>query len=374
MIEKRYGESAPWSVGVEEELMIVDRETLEQAPGVAALVGGAERLDLPGRMKTELFASVVELNTGICSSVEDAVDAVAALRVAAAELAERNGLLVAAAGSHPTSAAEEQEVVPEERYVEFVEYAGVSARRQGVQGLHVHVGMPDAKTCFDALERVLPWLPLVLALSANSPYLDGRESGLASARAEILALLPRSGAPPALGSHEGFESFVERLQAAGVVKEYTQIWWDARPHPRFGTLEIRMPDQPTRLHLTAAFAALLQALCVWAAEERPAGTADRGIYAENRWAALRFGPRARLVHPLGGGAATVPELAAELLDRLGETLRRLRTVDLVAALVAEACEGDRQLEIGRARGLRAVTEELVDRTLRSAEEWSSGRR
>ena len=160
-------------------------------------------------------------------------------------LAEERGLRLAAAGSHPTSRPEDEEIADEARYAEFVDYAGVSARRQGVSGLHVHVGMPSAEACFHALEGVLPWLPVVLALSANSPYLAGQETGMQSNRAEVLAQLPRSGAPPAFASYEDWEAFVDAFARLGIGADYTRFWWDIRPHPTFGTLEVRMPDQPT---------------------------------------------------------------------------------------------------------------------------------
>ena len=222
----------------------------------------------------------------------------------------RRGLAIAGAGTHPFARPEEQPVVQEERYTSFVEYAGISARRQGVQGLHVHVGMPSRDACWQALEGILPWLPLVLALSANSPFLAGEATGLASNRAPILAELPRAGAPPALGSYDGWEAWVERLVELGVTADYTRIWWDVRPHPRFGTLEIRMPDQPTRLERTVALVALVQALCARALEAPPPGACDRGHYAQNRWAAARFGPRAELIHPDATRALRAPELWA----------------------------------------------------------------
>jgi carboxylate-amine ligase len=199
----------------------------------------------------------------------------------------------------------------------------------------------------EALEAVLPWLPLVLAVSANSPYVARRETGLASARAEILSLLPRSGAPPVFDSYAEWEAFAERLLALGLADEYTRIWWDVRPHPRFGTLEVRMPDQPTRLQDTAALAGLVHAL-VRSSEAGPA--ADRGAYAENRWAAFRFGREARLIHPDGTRLATVPELLDEVVARVGSA-----AVDPVLELDQA---GD-QLELGRTSGLGSLCERLV---------------
>src|SRR6266508_4407656 len=186
-IEAHFGESPPWSVGVEEELMVLDAESLALAPRAAELIEASEAVALPGVLKSELFASALELNCGTCASVPQAHDALRELRRAAVELAEERGLRLAGAGTHPFSRPKDQEIVPEDRYTEFVAYAGISARRQGVNGLHVHVGMPSAEACFHALEGVLPWLPVVLALSANSPYLAGEETGLMSNRAEVLA-------------------------------------------------------------------------------------------------------------------------------------------------------------------------------------------
>jgi carboxylate-amine ligase len=362
LIEQRFGESTPFSVGVEEEVMILDAETLALAPEVELLIAESEKVELPGRLKTELFASVVELNTDICNSVGGAHDALHELRRAASRIAEENDLRIAAAGSHPFSDPEQQQIAADARYKEFVGFAGVSARRQGVSGLHVHVGMSTAEACYATLEGILPWLPLVLALSANSPYMAGRATGLASNRAEVLAQLPRAGAPPAFGSYGAWESFVERLIGLGLADDYTRFWWDVRPHPRFGTLEIRMPDQPTSLAVTAALSALLQALCAWVDVEQ-ARPAERGDYAQNRWAALRFGTGAELIHPDGTRLVPAPELARELFELVGPAAEQLATTDELAALDPSTCEGERQLEIGEREGLKAVCANLVQRTL-----------
>jgi glutamate---cysteine ligase / carboxylate-amine ligase len=362
-IAARFGESAPFSLGVEEEVMILDDATFEQVPAVERLVGEVAGV---GRLKTELFASVVELNTGICESAEDAAAAVDTLRATAAERAAPHGLVIAAAGTHPHSVADEQAVAPEKRYRGFVKYAGASARRQGVNGLHVHVGMATAAECYRVLEGILPWLPLVLALSANSPWFEGRETGLMSTRAEVLAQLPRSGAPPAFGSYDGWERFVERFARAGVPRaaDYTSYWWDVRPHPTFGTLEIRMPDQPTALERTADLVALLQALCKAVADgpERAVDPAARGDYQQNRWAALRFGPRAVLLAPDGERALPAHELWRELVQLVAQAADSLGTLDRLDRLDARTCEADRQLEVGRAEGLSAVCRDLVTRT------------
>jgi carboxylate-amine ligase len=350
VIEQHFGSSL--TVGVEEELWILDAETLELVPAVEQIVAGADGRELPGVLKTELHASVVELTSDISQTADEAVERLHELRQTAQAIARANGLRLAASGSFPTSIPEQQEIAPVERYRDFVAYAGSTARRQGVSGLHVHVGMPDAEACYRAMENILPWLPLVLALSANSPYLAGRETGLLSTRAEVLGLLPRSGAPPAFRSYADWEAFIERVTATGLASDYTSFWWDVRLHPRFGTLEIRAPDQPTSVERTAAFVRLLRDLCEWAIEAPPRAfdPSERGVYAQNRWAAGRFGPHGKLIHPDRDEALSVAELLPELP---------------VAAtgLDPESCEADRQLELGRADGLRAVCAELAERSV-----------
>lgn len=350
MIEQRFERAL--TVGVEEELWILDGETLELTPGIEALVAGASGRALPGVLKKELHASVVEVTNEVAAGPDEAVDRIAELRSAAAEIAHANGLLVAAAGSHPTSRPEQQEIAQDERYDDFVEYAGPSARRQGVSGLHVHVGMPSADDCFRVMETILPWLPLVLALSANSPYLAGEETGMMSVRAEVLGFLPRAGAPPALRSYAEWEGFVEHMVATGLASTYTSFWWDVRPHPQFGTLEIRAPDQPTSLERTRAFVRLLHALCAWAldAPARAFEPSERGVYAQNRWAAARFGVHGKLIHPDRAEALTVPALLTELPVPAD-------------GFDGASSESDRQLEVGRADGLRAVCADLVERSV-----------
>jgi len=318
----KWAASDPLTLGVEEELMILDAATLELAPRVRDFLGR-------DGFKTELFATMLELNTPICRTPEEAGDRLRELRAAAAEVAASKGLAVAAAGSHPLADPEAQEIVDEPRYVEFVDYAGVSARRQVVHGLHVHVGMPDQATCLRVLEGLLPWLPFVLALSANSPYVGGRATGLLSTRAEVLGLLPRHGAPPV-----EWEAAVERMVGLGLVDDFRALHWDVRPHPLYGTLEIRVADQSTALERTVELVAVLHRLCGELLEvDSP--PADRALYEEARWAAAHFGPRARLPHPREDRLVTVAEL------ELG---------------VEPTCEADRQLELGPEAALADIVE------------------
>jgi carboxylate-amine ligase len=333
VIEQHFGGSAPLSLGVEEELMILDAETLEPAGAVDVLVRGAESLDLPGVLKTELHASVVELATNVCADAGEAVDALRELRGAAGRIARDSGYVLAAAGAHPTAALASLPVVQEERYLEMIRRLGYVAQRQGVLGLHVHVGVDSAEHCWERLEAVLPWLPVVLALSANSPFVEGVATGMLSNRASILAELPRGGAPPEFGGYPGWEAWVERLVRLGVMPDYTRVWWDMRPHPRLGTLEVRVADQPTALARTGLIVGLVRDLVASA----PAAAAPRADYLQNRWAAARFGLHATLLHPDGERVVSARELARELLGEEPpepEAHAQLAAEDVAADLVA----------------------------------------
>jgi carboxylate-amine ligase len=332
VIERHFGESSALSLGVEEEVMILDAETLEPVAGVHALLRGAEALDLPGTFKTELHASVVELTTGICADVEEAIAALRELRAAAARIAEENGFVIAAGGAHPTAPLASLPVVDEERYREMIARVGYVAQRQGVNGLHVHVGVASADACWERLEAVLPWLPVVLALSANSPFIEGEQTGMLSNRASVLAELPRGGAPPAFSGYDAWEAWVERLVRLGVMPDYTRVWWDVRPHPRLGTLEVRVADQPTALERTRLLVSLVRGLVATA----PPSAAPRADYLQNRWAAARGGLDATLLHPNGDEAVSARALARELLGAEPpepEALAQLAARDPAADLV-----------------------------------------
>ena len=288
--------------------MLVDPATLELAPGV-------ERLLPQEGLKTELFSCLVETNTPVCETAVEACRELRRLRRLVHERAEGEGLAVAAAGSHPFSSPSEQRIVDEPRYVKMVAELGPIAKRQLVCGLHVHVGMASFEECLRTLARIRGWLPHVLDLSSNSPYLAGVETGVLSSRLGRLHELPRSGPPPELPTVADWEAAVAE---AGV--DYTRIWWDARPHPRLGTLEVRIADQPTSVERSVALAALVQALC-----------------------------------------AAPPEPGPELLDAVRPAAGELGTGELVETL-REPVEALRQLEVGRADGLEAVTADLVSRS------------
>lgn len=329
-----FGVGPALALGVEEELLLVDAGTFALASGASGIVAGRGP-----RLKTELFECIVETTTPVCRDASEALESLSALRRDVAALAAPLGLAVAASGAHPFGDPLEQELVVEQRYAEIVDELGDVVRGQLVCGLHVHVSMPSVEACLRALEGMLPWLPAVLALSANSPLLPGTEAGLRSARAGRLLELPRSGAPPPLPDVASFDAAVA---AAGV--DYTRLWWDVRPHPRLGTVEVRIADQQTDVRRSAALAALVQALAAHAAEE-DGEPFDRAEYAFRRAAAAR-GETDR----------------AALAQHVEPAARNLGTWEWVAELLAAPAEADRQLAIAAGEGRVAVAADLVARS------------
>jgi len=320
------------TLGVEEELLLVDEHTLALASGVSEILPVRTE-----RLKTELFECIVETTTPVCASAEEALEELVELRAEVIRRAATRGLRVHAAAMHPFSRGIDQEIVPEPRYVKMKAEVGPAIFRQVVCGLHVHVGMPDEAACLRALEGVLRWLPEVLSVSANSPYRDGEESGLRSSRARRLGELPRAAAPPIFQTWADWEALT-----AG--RDYTRMWWDARPHPRLGTLEIRIADQQTDVRRSAGLAAVIQALAAEAIDSDPEPT-DREDYDRRRAQAATAGL------PLDGLAAAVAPAAV-----------RLGTADLVDELLGAGPEAERQLEIGRRDGVLAVAADIVART------------
>jgi carboxylate-amine ligase len=353
------------TLGVEEELMLVEAGSLEAAPRVAEVLAAVEGTELRARVKTELFASVIELTTPVCASAAELASELTRGRRELAAAVEPLGLRVLAAGTHPLSPPEAQAIVKEDRYKDFLRTIGPVVRRQGVNGVHVHVGVPDGEACVHALEWMLPWLPVLLALSASSPYLAGAPTGYRSTRAELLAQLPRAGLPPRIGSFAQWEAVVARLAGLGVAPDSTRYWWDVRPHPSFGTLEVRVFDQQTDVHRSIAFAALVQALVAVALESPPRAErpGERLVLRESRFRAALRGLDADLIHPDEERMAPARELVAELLELVRPAAAELGGEQLLEPLVSVKDEAEHQLEVGERDGLAALCAELVERSI-----------
>lgn len=363
-LRRRFDASGGLTVGVEEETMLLDPLTHDLAPVAGAVL---ERLGGDRRFKPELPAAQLEIATAPAAS---AADAVAQLAVARRDLAAAaDGLaLPAVAGVHPTAAVEGI-LSRGERYVLLSGQYRSIARRQLVAGLQVHVAVGGAERALAVHDALRSHLPELAALAANAPFHGGRDTGLASIRPTISAQLPRQGVPPALESWERFAAELRWGAAAGGVPQPRMWWWELRPHPAFGTLELRVPDAQTTVAGAAGVIAFAQALVATLAERHDAGeplpVAPTWRIEENRWAALRDGLDAELVDLDSGEPAPARERIAALIDAVGPAAARLgATAELEQARrLLERGGAARQREVARERGIAALPAWLAERFL-----------
>ena len=350
----------PLTLGLEEELMLLDHETLDLLPRAAEVVAAAG----DERFKLEMPAAQLELSLAPVRSVPAAIAALAGARRDLAAAAAPVGRL-AAAGVHPFAAGLGR-LNEGERYELTEREYGSIARRQLVCALQVHVAIGGADRSLAVYNGMRPWLPLVAALAANAPFHEGRDTGMASIRPKIAEQLPRQGVPPAIGSWESFAEALAWGAASGAVPDARRWWWELRPHPAFGTLEVRVPDAQATVGDAAAVAALVHALAGWLAARHDAGepleTADTWRLEENRWSAARRGMDAELADLRTGERTPARECLAALLGELGPVAAELGcAAELASAARLAARNGAaRQREAAAAGGTRAVAAWLAD--------------
>ncbi|MEZ5102092.1 MAG: YbdK family carboxylate-amine ligase [Thermoleophilia bacterium] len=363
----RSGGRQPFTVGIEEELQLLD-------PLTGALASGIERLiaDAPAslRLQRELLQCMVELSTEPAATAEAAAEELAHLRARLARHARRVGLDVAAAGTHPFSHHAVQEVTDQPRYQGLLGEMRWLARRNCVFGLHVHVGCDDLESLIAAANRARSSIPELLALSGNSPFSAGIDTGFASARAQIVAGFPRSGLPPAFAGWRAFERYVDAGRRAGILADATRLWWDVRPSPRYGTVEIRVFDAQTRVDRVGPLAALVQALVATASADHERGhrrpDVPELVLAENRLRAARDGLDAVLVDVERDTERSARIAVLELLDDCEPAARRLGSLAELRAcerlLLAPTGAQEQRTLHDRTGSLPAVTRWLADRT------------
>src|SRR5919112_1177178 len=242
-METNFGATRAYTVGVEEEFQLVDPASHKLVPAIEAVLAAREAAGLPAdSVASELSASCVEMRSPIFDTVAELATELPTLRRRVRDLAEGCGARLAAAGSHPFSESTAQPITASERYRRVEEEMGWAARMQAIYGLHVHVAVPDEEHAIRAVNALSRHVPLFVALSANSPFWRGADTRLSSTRAKIFGLVPRSGLPPRFRSWGEFEGYVDTLVGAASMPDYTWCWWDARPHPRLGTVELRALD------------------------------------------------------------------------------------------------------------------------------------
>jgi carboxylate-amine ligase len=361
--EPHFGEGEPFSLGLEEELFLVDAgdgRLLNTGPDVLQQLGELER----GEVKSELHRSQIELITGVCATVGEAVAELCELRRAVLD----TGVGLIAAGTHP-AAVEGDSIVTENRRYKRIEHLLGDAGATPVCALHIHVGMPDAETAIRAFNGLRRHLPLLEALGANSPFRHGRDTGLASARELTLRSWPRSGAPRAMADYADFERSTDRLTRVAEVPDYTFHWWKLRPHPRLGTVEIRALDTQVSPWHTAAMAAAVHALARYEAQADPVEGPPAEILDEASFRAARAGIDATL--PDGDDRLRpVSEMVSELVARLRPAARELRCepeLESVAELVADGGGAGVQRRAYRDGGIAGLLDAVVSRREEAAD-------
>ena len=358
-----------FTIGVEEEFQIIDPATCELRSHVLQLVSAASP-DIVEQVKHEMHQSIVETGSKICEDVGELTTEMHRTRGELVAAAERVGLQVAAAGTHPFSSWIDQVISPGERYENIVEELQQLARSLLIFGMHIHVAMPDKQTTIDMMNMVRYFLPHLLALSTSSPFWMGRNTGLKSFRTTVFRRFPRTGVPELFESWSAYENFVNLLVKLNSIDNGKKIWWDVRPHPTFGTLEFRMCDVATKPEEAIAIAAVTQAIVVKLHRLYTGNMSfrlyRRALIEENKWRAARYGIEGKLID--FGKEAEVPmrELATELLEFVDDVVDDLGSrsaVEYVHTILREGTSAERQLRVYQETGdLKAVVRHLVEET------------
>ena len=330
-----FNPSSGYSLGVEIEFQILDKSTLSLAPLGPELESVAPDI-LKSRISQELIKSILEIQTGICADLRDVENDLLQTVSLAEELVAENGCLLYAASLHPFALAEGQERSSDLRYQRIMEELQIIGRRFISQGLHVHVGLADGDTAVRVCTAIQAYLPLFLALSASSPFYQAQDTGLLSYRTKLFESLPLAGMYDYLRSWHHFTSEVDTLIGYGIIEKIKDLWWDARPSPGFGTLEIRICDLPGRFGDILAIVALIQACVAWIAEEGiETGRLNSSIMKANKWQAVRYGLSGKFVDPaaiLGDSGIDFSRAVNLLVDRIKPYAKDLNGLSYLAGI------------------------------------------
>jgi glutamate---cysteine ligase / carboxylate-amine ligase len=364
--------SKGYTLGIEEELMIVDGETLELSNAIEQLLEDSA----DGEIKPELMESVLEISTNPCANTREAGDQLRALRRRVQQVADQRGLAIGSAGTHPFALWEDQRIVSRPRYRELIAGLQFVARQEIIFGIHVHVGLDDPDKAIHVTNGMRVHIPILLALSVNSPFWRGQQTGLQSTRTPIFRAFPRVGIPPRYEDFEDWARRIDFMRTSKVVPDYTYLWYDVRPHPNFGTVEIRVMDSQTRVEHTLAIAALIQAMVKELAEHYEAGKElSRYPYEmldENKWLAARHGLEGELVDLPATDRVAAAELTRRLMERLrphAEELGSAEDFDCLEDILDNGTGAARQALVYEANhDLQEVVRDIVDASVPEAAE------
>jgi carboxylate-amine ligase len=359
--------STPGSTGVEMEWITVDATDGNQIPVAPELL---RKIGETERIKQELFTSTIEVNTEIHFDTKSCIDELARLRLDVLDKLEPMGGALLSSGTHPFSRWRDQQVSDDPRYHNLLERLQWMAYRFNIFGIHVHIGMPDGDTCIHVMNQLLPISPMFLAISANSPFWQGDDTGLSSTRVKIFEGLSQGGMPFYFQDWVDFEHCADRLLATGSIDSVRDIWWEMRPHPDFGTLEVRIGDMPATKEDTAAYIAYVRAETIAAINSEPSKKVHPSLIRENRWRACRYGVEAEIIDPVTEEPVPLLSCLTKRLDHLAMQGADHEDLELLRGRVEQwrnVGDGSR-----RQRMLFKQTSDLkqVVKTMRESDGWS----
>ena len=362
--------SPTFTIGIEEEYQTVDPVTRDLQSHIHAEILEKGKLLLQERVKAELHQSVVEVGTSVCKNIKEAKAEVKKLRRDMVRLSRENGLRLASGATHPFGDWRVQEIHPDERYKNIVEDMQLVARANLIFGLHVHIGIEDRETAIHMMNHARYFLPHILALSTNSPFWLGMNTGLKSYRCKVFDKFPRTNIPDYFPSWGEYENFIKLLIKTNCIDNAKKIWWDIRPHPFFNTLEFRICDMPMRLEETIGIAALCQAVVakLYQLHERNLTFRhySRALIMENKWRAARYGLDGKLVD--FGKQKEVParDLVREYLDFVDDVVDELDSreeLEYIHTIMDQGSGADRQLRVFQETGdLKKVVDYMIEET------------
>jgi glutamate---cysteine ligase / carboxylate-amine ligase len=372
VLDHKFGDSPPFTLGVEEEYMLLDPTSFDLVQHVDTVLTAVQDGEFTERIGPELMQSVVEISTPVCRTAGDIDSELRRLRSYVIEIARSQDLRVGSAGTHPFSLFERQRITARDRYRNLVDQLQYIARRELIFGLHIHVAVNDPEKAIHVTSALLLHLAELLALSASSPFWRGEATGLASSRQMVFAAFPRSGPPPRFRDYADYAEVVGQLEKTGCIADYTHIWWDIRLHPRFGTIEVRVMDAVSRVEDTTALAAYVQGLVKHYSEAYEAGrelpSHHRILTTENKWLGARYGLEAPVMDLVTGRRNRVPvaQLVRRALRDIEPHARELgseRELEGIRDILGRGNGADRQLRVFNAnRDIVEVVSEIADAT------------
>jgi glutamate---cysteine ligase / carboxylate-amine ligase len=360
---------ATFTLGIEEEFQTIDPVTRNLRSHMSKLVEDG-KITLKERVKAEMHQAVVEVGTNICHNIQEAREEVTYLRKMILDLAEKQDLQVAAAGTHPFADWVDQLITPDPRYDEIIDEMRDVARGNLIFGLHVHVGIADRNEAIHIMNTVRYFLPHIYALSTNSPFWCGRNTGFKSYRSKVFDKFPRTGIPDYFSSASEYDEYVNLLIKTKCIDNGKKIWWDIRVHPFFNTIEFRMCDVPMRTDETICLAAIMQALVAKIHKLHRKNLSfriyDRMLINENKWRAARYGIHSKLIDFGKQEEVEYKLLVAELLEFIDDVVDELgsrKEIDYIHQILEMGTGADRQLAVFEQTGdMNAVVDYIVQET------------